>query len=64
MLREAIVLRPADANLYNAFAVLCLDHDSFQVGIDMLNVGLQDFNRSPIFRAACSMRNYRISIRR
>jgi tetratricopeptide (TPR) repeat protein len=41
MLREAIVLRPADANLYNAFAVLCLDHDSFQVGIDMLNAGLQ-----------------------
>jgi tetratricopeptide (TPR) repeat protein len=41
LLRQAIVLNPANANYYNAFVVLCLDHESFQVGIDMLNAGLQ-----------------------
>jgi tetratricopeptide (TPR) repeat protein len=41
LLREAIVLNPANANYYVAFATLCLDHQSFQVGIDMINAGLQ-----------------------
>lgn len=41
LLRQAIVLSPADASLYSQFAVLCLDHQSFQVGIDMINAGLQ-----------------------
>ncbi|MGA3031883.1 MAG: tetratricopeptide repeat protein [Terracidiphilus sp.] len=39
--RQAIVLDPTDASNYVAFAVLCLNHDSFQVGIDMLNAGLK-----------------------
>ena len=39
--RQAIVLDPADSTNYVAFAVLCLTHDSFQVGIDMLNAGLK-----------------------
>ncbi|MGA2807768.1 MAG: tetratricopeptide repeat protein, partial [Terracidiphilus sp.] len=40
LLRQAIVLSPANATYYNAFVMLCLDHDSFQVGIDMINAGL------------------------
>jgi tetratricopeptide (TPR) repeat protein len=41
LLRQAIVLSPTTANYYVAFASLCLDHDSFQVGIDMINAGLE-----------------------
>jgi len=41
LLRQAIVLSPATASYYSAFALLCLDHESFQVGIDMINAGMQ-----------------------
>ena len=41
LLRQAIVLDSTDASLYDQFAVLCLDHQSFKVGIDMINAGLQ-----------------------
>ena len=41
LLRQAIVANPSNANLYTSFAALCLTHDSFQVGIDMLNAGIQ-----------------------
>jgi tetratricopeptide (TPR) repeat protein len=40
LLREAIVLNPKNANFYVTFAALCLDHQSFQVGIDMIDAGL------------------------
>jgi tetratricopeptide (TPR) repeat protein len=40
LLRQAIVLSPKTPGYYAAFAALCLEHDSFQVGIDMMNVGL------------------------
>ncbi|MGD0628846.1 MAG: tetratricopeptide repeat protein [Terracidiphilus sp.] len=46
-LRQAIVLNPENANYYNAFVVLCLDHESFQVGIDMVNAGLQRIASDP-----------------
>lgn len=39
--RQAIVLDPTDPSNYVRFAILCLAHDSFQVGIDMLNAGLK-----------------------
>ena len=39
LLRQAIVLSPSTADLYVSFAALCLDHDSFQAGIDMINAG-------------------------
>lgn len=39
-LRQAIVLAPDRADLYVQFASLCLEHKSFQVGIDMINAGL------------------------
>jgi len=41
MLRQAIVLSPSTADFYVSFATLCLDHDSFQVGIDMIDAGLR-----------------------
>lgn len=47
LLRSAIVLRPTDANLYVSFADLCMDHNSFQVGIDMMNAGLQRIPNDP-----------------
>ena len=40
LLRQAIVLGPTTQDYYLAFAALCLDHESFQVGIDMINAGL------------------------
>ena len=45
--RQAIVLSPADPSNYVRFAILCLSHDSFQVGIDMLNAGLIRIPNSP-----------------
>jgi tetratricopeptide (TPR) repeat protein len=39
--RQAIILNPTDPSNYVLFAVLCMTHDSFQVGIDMLNAGLK-----------------------
>jgi tetratricopeptide (TPR) repeat protein len=47
LLREAIVLSPTTTNYYVAFAALCMDHDSFQVGIDMVNVGLHHIPNDP-----------------
>jgi tetratricopeptide (TPR) repeat protein len=39
--RQAIVLNPTDPSNYVYFAVLCLNHDSYQVGISMLDAGLR-----------------------
>jgi tetratricopeptide (TPR) repeat protein len=41
LLRQAIVLSPRRIDYYVAFAIMCLDHDSFQVGIDMMNAGIK-----------------------
>lgn len=41
LLRQAIVLSPRTPGYYAAFASLCLEHDSFQVGVDMINAGLK-----------------------
>lgn len=46
-LRQAIVERPDDPDYYTSFAVLCLDHESFQVGIDMLSIGLRKIPHDP-----------------
>lgn len=40
-LRQAIVLSPQTADYYVSFATICLDHDSFQIGIEMMNAGLK-----------------------
>jgi len=47
LLRQAIVLSPSNANYYNAFVMLCLNHESFQVGVDMVNAGLQRIANDP-----------------
>ena len=41
VLRQAIVAAPHDVELYLDFANLALDHQSYQVGVDMMNTGLQ-----------------------
>jgi tetratricopeptide (TPR) repeat protein len=40
-LRQAIVLNPGKIKYYLDFATLSFNHQSFQVGIDMVNVGLR-----------------------
>jgi tetratricopeptide (TPR) repeat protein len=47
LLRQAIVLSPATASYYTRFAALSLNHDSFQVGIDMVDAGLQRLPGEP-----------------
>ncbi len=41
ILRQAIISDPHNVNLYVDFATLSLDHQSFQVGVDMINAGLE-----------------------
>jgi tetratricopeptide (TPR) repeat protein len=40
LLRQAIVLQPRNVDLYVAFADIAFAHQSFQVGVDMINAGL------------------------
>ena len=47
LLREAIVLNPKNSNYYVSFAALCLDHQSFQVGIHMIDAGLMHISDDP-----------------
>jgi len=46
-LRQAIVLAPASTRLYVDFASLCLVHKSYDVGLDMIQVGLARSPRAP-----------------
>jgi tetratricopeptide (TPR) repeat protein len=39
-LRQAILMDPRDTSLYLDFATLCLNHQSFQVGIDVVTEGI------------------------
>jgi tetratricopeptide (TPR) repeat protein len=41
ILRQAILTDPHNVNLYLDFANIALDHQSYPVGIDMINAGLQ-----------------------
>lgn len=47
LLRQAIVLSPTTESYYTSFAALCLDHESYQVGIDMIHAGLQRIPDDP-----------------
>lgn len=52
LLRQAIVANPHDTNLYLDFANVSLDHQSFQVGVDMINAGLAaEPNKAPLYVA-------------
>ncbi len=47
LLRQAIVISPTTASYYVMFSEICLNHDSFQAGIDMINAGLQRIPDDP-----------------
>jgi len=52
LLRQAIVRNPNNADYYLDFATIAFDHSSFQVGIDMLNVGIHRLPKSaPLYLA-------------
>ena len=55
ILRQAIVADPHNVNLYLDFTNLCLDHQSYQVGVDMIDAGLaaDPKLRRCIWRGAC-----------
>jgi tetratricopeptide (TPR) repeat protein len=42
LLRQAIVINPKKAKYYLDFATLSFNHQSFQVGIDMANLGIKE----------------------
>lgn len=46
LMRGAIVGDPGNPDYYLGFATLAFDHSSFQVGIDMLNVGISRLPKS------------------
>jgi tetratricopeptide (TPR) repeat protein len=51
-LRQAIVDAPHNVDLYVDFANLCLDHQSYQVGVDMMAAGLDAEPKSaPLYAA-------------
>jgi tetratricopeptide (TPR) repeat protein len=51
-LRQAIVMDPHKVDLYIDFAALSMDHQSYQVGIDMVNVGLKaEPTSAPLYMA-------------
>jgi tetratricopeptide (TPR) repeat protein len=52
LLRQAIVSNPKKIKYYLHFATLSFNHQSFQVGIDMLNVGLKQMpDAAPLYVA-------------
>jgi tetratricopeptide (TPR) repeat protein len=52
LLRQAIVSNPKKIRYYLDFATLSFNHQSFQVGVDMVNVGLKESpNSAPLYVA-------------
>ncbi|MGB7135085.1 MAG: tetratricopeptide repeat protein [Acidobacteriaceae bacterium] len=47
LLRKVILANPKDVDAYLQFAVLSFDHESPQVGVDILNAGLTELPREP-----------------
>ncbi len=52
LLRQAIILAPKDPSYYLDFVTLSFNHSSYQVGVDMLNVGLGQIPNSAALYAA------------
>lgn len=46
LLRQAIVMNPKNVKYYLNFATLSFNHQSFKVGIDMVNVGLKQLPKA------------------
>lgn len=52
LLRQAILIDPHNINLYLDFANISIDHQSFAVGVDMINAGLRaEPKASPLYVA-------------
>jgi tetratricopeptide (TPR) repeat protein len=52
LLRQAILIDPHNINLYLDFANISIDHQSFLVGVDMINAGLRaEPKASPLYVA-------------
>jgi tetratricopeptide (TPR) repeat protein len=52
ILRQAIVSDTHNVNLYLDFVNICLDHQSFEVGVDMINAGLAaEPEKAPLYVA-------------
>ena len=47
LLRQAIVANPKKAKYYVDFAALSFKHESFQVGVDMINAGVKQLPNDP-----------------
>jgi tetratricopeptide (TPR) repeat protein len=47
LLRQAILMDPHNINLYLDFANISIDHQSFQVGVDMIDAGLRAEPKAP-----------------
>lgn len=47
LLRQAIVLDPMIPDSYVRFAEICLEHESYQAGIEMMSAGLSRMPRDP-----------------
>ena len=56
-LREAITLFPADENSYLDLATICIDHNSYPLGIEIVQLGLKNKPGSEklLFSSACFM---------
>lgn len=52
VLRQALVLAPKNPNYYLDFATLSFNHSSYQVGVDVLNVGLAQLPKEASLYAA------------
>jgi tetratricopeptide (TPR) repeat protein len=51
-IRQAILVDPGNVNLYLEFAHICFAHDSFQVGIDVVNDGISvEPSAAPLYLA-------------
>jgi len=46
LLRQAIIASPKNPKYYVDFATLSYNHDSYQVGIDMIDAGLTQLPKS------------------
>ncbi len=47
MMRRAIVSDPLHADSYVRFAELCMEHESYQAGVDMVSAGISRLPRDP-----------------
>ena len=52
LLRHAIIANPSNSKYYVDFAAISFNHQSFQVGVDMINAGLRQIPKAAILYVA------------